>query len=775
MKIVLYYSKKEINNIIEVNEHNIIDEIYLNLAMIPTLEQLKQYPKLKDIISEKSDEKILEYISGSRDYISRLEYKLPLFDYSSKNIYLIDKEDIYTKVTFDNLRFPSNNIIELLKKTLNDIENLKESKPDWAIKYIKKINKNLNFLTNYNLTILKDTYIKVYLNTNPNSRELTTCIKPSYLPYQYYQSPYYTKSELISMALNLNLIKDLKIKPWSYDDTQLKKICNKLSKYEISTKMLIYNQLYILYNNAKSYVQFYSLYGSYYFNTYLRNKSISDPDLDNHIDNLLKIVKNSPEFDSEYEVYRFIETDDYLNHLKIGDTFEERSFISTTRNPFYSMKNNLFGFILIKIRLKKNLPGIALLIESYSNYPHEQEVLLSPSKLKLVEISSDLKYYHWNKLAEKKIIKKYIFEYVEPISYDIKYYTSNYIKIKDPIPLIDFYKITYNGSNTTERTLNFFNSLPKLNIRRVFKSIIGNKEYIFSAYFLVQNKVYSKFFFLQKENEQNKLLGDEIYLIVQDPSNGEINLIIEIRNIISVNYYHRYSGVSCQISDNDLINWLSGLSKALEISTVIIHGNYSSYAQIVENIVSKSGIQKDILLKDFETIQNIDNPDANILNLYTADINTYCTDLIDYIFLGIKRFANKLYIDRKVPFHMIDRLHKLKFKDLFKVDMIEYNSLDKIYSKLEDQPSLFDFYKLIHNSYPYLIPKLQNLILMSYPKNCILPWHFYYILNPYEYLFEQGIIQFIPSSNSDKIDELIKNLELEVKFIQENKFRQIMR
>jgi len=64
---------------------------------------------------------------------------------------------------------------------------------------------------------------------------------------------------------------------------------------------------------------------------------------------------------------------------------------------------------------------------------------------------------------------------------------------------------------------------------------------------------------------------------------------------------------------------------------------------------------------------------------------------------------------------------------------------------------------------------------MSYPKNCILPWHFYYILNPYEYLFEQGIIQFIPSSNSDKIDELIKNLELEVKFIQENKFRQIMR
>ena len=771
MKIVLYYPKD--NNIIEVKDQNIIDELYNNLAMIPTYEQLKSYTKLNELVGIMDEKKIKEYINLSKNYISQLDYKIPLFDYTTKNIYLITKEDVYQKVTIGNFRFPNSKILSLLKQTSLDITNLKSNSPEWAISYIKKITKNLNFLSNYNLTILKETYTEVFLNTNPTSRELTTCIKPSYLPYQQYQSPYYTKSELISMALNLNLISDLKIKPWSYSESELRKICTKLSQYEISTQMLIYNQLYILYNNAKSYVQFYSLFGSYYFNSYLRNtNSIKDIDLDTHIDNFLKIIQKTPAFDSNYEVYRFIESDDYISDLKIGDIFDERSFISTTRNPFYSVKENVFGFILIKIKLKKDTPGIGLLIESYSNYPHEQEIILSPSKLKLIEINSDFKYYHWNKLAEKKIVKKYIFEYIEPLSNDINYYTSNYISNRQIIPLIDFYAINYSGINTAERTLNFFNSLPKLNFRRLFKSIIGKKEYNFIAYFLVQNKVYSKFFFLQKEDEQNKMLGDEIYISIQNPLNGQIELLIEIRNIISVNYYHRYSGLSCTINDDDLIHWLSGLAKALEIQTIIIHGNYSSYANVVENILLKSNIEKNNLLDDFKTIQNIDNPDANILNLYTSDINTFCIDLIEYMYENKKRF-NKSFIERKVPLHMIDKLKTIKFSDLIVSNIIEYDTFNRIYSKLENQMSVFDFYKEIHRSYPYLIPKLQNLIILTYPKNSILPWHFYYILKPYEYLYEKGIIPFIPATNLDKVDELIKNLEAEVKFIHENKFRQI--
>ena len=48
-------------------------------------------------------------------------------------------------------------------------------------------------MTNFNIQILKETYTTVFLNTNPTSRELTSCVKPSYLPYQDYQCPYYTK------------------------------------------------------------------------------------------------------------------------------------------------------------------------------------------------------------------------------------------------------------------------------------------------------------------------------------------------------------------------------------------------------------------------------------------------------------------------------------------------------------------------------------------------------------------------------------------------------
>ena len=797
MKIVLFYPK--INKIIETNDTDIIDKMYNELAVIPSKEQFEKYKNIIDLLKINDIGTIIDLIERYKKYISKLSNKIPLFDYNTKNIYLINYEDVYQKVTIYNYRFPNKKIINLLQETLNDLallyntntntntntnKNKNNNKTEWINNYIEKINKNLNFLNNFDLIILKQTYQEAFLDSNPTSKDLTTCIRPSYLPYQkLYQTPYYTKSELISMALNLNLlkVKNDKIKPWYYSKSELDNICKELSNYEINTQMLIYNQLYILYNNAKSYVQYYSLFGSYYINSYLRNKnSIFDIDMNNHINNLLKIMEKTPAFDNTYEVYRFIENDDYLNNLSIGDIFTENSFISTTRNAFYSEKNNVFGFILLKIRLPKDVSGIALLMESYSNYPEEQEVLLMPGKLKLIDINNDFSYYHWNKLAEKKIIKKYIFEYITPLSYDINTYISSYNSINDltnQIPTIDFYSKSFEGSNIQEKTLNFFNTLTKLNLRRTFYSFIGTTKYQFFIYFLTQNKVYSKFFFLQKEDEQNKMLGDEIYLTIQNQITGEIELLIEIRNIISVNYYHRFSGLANNIPEDKLLHWLAGLAKSLTINNIIIHGNYSSYAHIVENILLSSNIEKTNLLEEFKTIQNIDNPDTNILNLYTADINTYCIDLIEYIFNDKKRFLNQIYIEKKIPYHMLDKLKITKFIDLYTTygSNIEGNDqLYKIYKKLNLDITVNEFYKLIHLSYPYLISRLQNLIILSYPKNTPNPWYLYYIFKPYQYLYEKQIIKFIPEVDVQKIDQLIKNLTEEVKFIHENKFRQIL-
>lgn len=768
MKVILYYSK---DKIIEVDESIVIDELYYKLATIPTIEQLdsKKYS-----LNDKTN-----LIKKQKEYISTLVNKIPLFDYSTKNIYLVNYDDIYIKVSINNYRFPDKPIIDLLNKTIKNLQEISINKDtkkyDWIDKYIEKINKNLQFLNNFDLDILKDTYTNAFLNTNPTTRELTTCIKPSYLPYQKYQSPYYTKSELTNMGLNLNIIFEKDIKPtksWKLTNELQKKICKKLSDYEVTTQMLIHNQLYILYNNAKSYVQFYSLFGSYYFNSYLRNNnqlvSFHDLELENHINNFLQLIKNAPAFDSSYEVYRFIENDDYLNNLEVGDTFNENSFISTTRNPFYSVKNNVFGFILLKIRIPKNKTGIALLIESYSNYPDEQEIILPPSKLKLVDINENFKYYHWDKNAEKKITKKYIFEYIEPLSYDIKFYIKNHTESNIHIPTIDFTDIEYSGSSINEKTLNFFNSLPKINLRKTFYSTINKKKYHFYAYFLTQNKVYSKFFFLQREDETNIQLGDEIYLTVQNPDNGNIELIIEIRNIISINYYHRYAGLSNEIPEQELLYWLSLFSKSLSIDTVIIHGNYSSYVSVVESILNKANISQNNLLTDFKTIQDIDNPDSNILNLYTADIDTFCIDLLNYIFFNKKRFTNQPYITNKIPYHIIDKFKILKFIELQHVD-----ELDNIYNKLNiPNITIIEFYKIIHNTYPYLIKKLQYIIILSLPKININPWHFYYIFKPFEYLYEKNIISYLPQPNINKINNLIKNLEVEVRTIHEFRIRE---
>lgn len=759
MKIILYY--KNIDKILEISDDKVLDELYYNLAMIPTIKQIKEYNN--GIIDKK------KFIKEEREIISKLSYKVPLFDYITKNIYLVEKNEVYNKVTGDNYRFLDEKIIKLLKETINKIKTIK-TKTEWINKYIEKLNKNINFINNFNIKVLKKTFLAIFFETNPTSKEITECIKPTFLPYQYYQSPYYNKSELISLALNLNIIKNTNILPSSYSESEINNIYNKIKKYEIDTQILIYNQLYILYNNAKSYVQYYTLFGSYYFNNYMRNISTKDEELELHINNFLELIKKAPAFKNDYIVYRFIENDEYLTQIKIGDIYNENSFISTTRNPFYSAKNNMFGFILIKIKIPANKEGIALLLESYSNYPHEQEIILPPSTLKLTNIDTNYNYYHWDKLAESKITKVYNFEYINPLFYNISHITSKYLINSIQIPILDFYNIEFTGKSPNDKIYNFFNSLPKINLRRTFYTNIGNNKYTFYVYFLTKNKVYNKFFFLQKNQENNP--ADEIYMTIQNTINGKIELFIEIKTIISVNYYFRFSGHKNNIPDSDLIHWLAGLAKSLNIFTIIIHGNYNSYIHIAENILKFNN-----LLDDFKTIQEIDNPDSNIINIYTADINTYCTDIIDYIYNHDQRYNNITYIQRKIPLHMINKLKNIKFKNLYEKYSNKYERIEElnyIYNKGDLDISIMEFYKIIHSKYPYLINKLQNIILNLYPKEFELPWHFYYIFKPFEYLYQKKIIPYITSQYTDPIDDLIKNLRNETLFIHDNKFRQIM-
>lgn len=743
MKIILFNSKT--NNLVEISS-NIIEELYYNLLIIPTKEQLKEYKKID--ITE-SSKLIVEY----KNYISKLSYKIPLFDYNSKNILIINEEDVYYSVVNLHYRFPDQNILTLLESTLNNIKQLKD---DWILLYKEKLIKNINFLNNFNLDILKETYTDIYYRSNPLSRELTNCIKPTYLPFQKYTNPYFTKSEIISMALNLELIKEYK-NIFDYSNEDIDDLCQKIKLLDFNKSMIISNQLYLLYNNSKSFIYYYSLFGYYYINNYLReNKNVKDIHLENFINNFFKIFKNVPSLNKDYIVYRFVNSDEFLKNLKIGDIFIDKGIISTTRNPYYGYDNNLFGNYIIKIKIPKNIKGIALLVETYSNFPNEQEIILFPGKLKLLDINNNFKIYNWNKLLNNKIIKKYDFEYIEPLEYDLN--IKNYKKKSIEIITFDFFKIKFKGKSIYDKTISFYNKCTFLNLRKTFFSNIGKQRYQFFIYKLISSKVYNKFFYLQKDDVVDENI-DEYYITIENSNNGIVELIVEIKQIISLNYYFRFSGNKNKFKEDDLLNFISGLSYSLNIQYVILHGDYDSYYSIVENIFKNNNIKFTNLLDNFKIIQNIDNPDVNILNLYTADINTYCIDFVNYLTKKIKNYSNLTYIDRKIYYFIIENLDKIKFIDAFNkksTNYIEYSMLYQTYKDYNIDISLLQLYIKIHFRHPHLINTYQSFLSIDLPTNLPSPFHFFYIFKPFEYIYSKKIKSFIPEVNTVDINLIIK-------------------
>src|SRR5205814_448454 len=100
-------------------------------------------------------------------------------------------------------------------------------------------------------------------------------------------------------------------------------------------------------------------------------------------------------------------------HLKPGDLYTDPSFMSTTRNPFTYQENYTFGYILLKIKIPAKIPGMGLCIESYSNFPSEEEIIFPPGSVyELVTVTDNPESYHTiasEKISLSKIGKKYEF------------------------------------------------------------------------------------------------------------------------------------------------------------------------------------------------------------------------------------------------------------------------------------------------------------------------------------------------------------------------------
>jgi hypothetical protein len=396
MDILIKTDKLEV-----INSNDAINKLYYTLANLPNISEIDEYNKKNNTTFQL--EKMKEIISSTTSAV-------PLFDIVSQNIYLIQANQVFEYVKDKYYRVANEKIYNFLKQNYEKTESKK-------LKNI--IEKNINFLNNYNFDILFNTYLKViYTNSNQIGKNITDCKRISFLPYLNI-SPYYSRSEIINMALNLKLIKP---DTTFYDSDKLNNLCLDLVKHDISNKIILEHQLYIEKNNAQHIIYYYTFYGSQYYNKYLRNNSnIQDDIMENNIKKLNSLIKKAPSFSSDVYVYRFVHNDDYLENVHVKGIFTENSFISTSRNPFYNEKEHVFGKILLKIKLPKNKQGIGLCVETYSLFPSEQEIILAPGKLKLINKvdsnnpNDDFTYFHIDVNAQKSIYKKYEFEYIEPL------------------------------------------------------------------------------------------------------------------------------------------------------------------------------------------------------------------------------------------------------------------------------------------------------------------------------------------------------------------------
>lgn len=734
--IKLYDVRNDKFKDVDYDQYKIIDELYFTLSIIPTIEQYKiLHPKMK--IKEIEDD-----IDRIKKFISSYNKIIPLYNPYKKNILLVKYKDVYESIIKKNYRILDDRIINKLKKIISELLESKKDKD-----YIEKLQKNINFMSNYNIDILYNTYQNIIYETNPIFKQITQCERISYLLYQLDEkdnkiNPYYQKKELkyLKMIYNIQNENDL---------------CNEMVNYEMDSKTLLYHQVFLTYNKAKSYIQYYSLLGSYLFNNYLRNNSYyRDIELENHIINFYNLISKSPSFDKNYILFRYINNDEYLSSLKEGDIYLENSFISTTRYPFINFSNGVNDIYLIKIKIPSNVEGIGLSIEAYSLFKYEMEIILNPSKLRLNKIIYKKKepiFYHLNKAISDNILKIYEFEYIETNNIITKL-NKYMLSIENTIPYYDFYDLKSNifKSITTDKIiLEFINDIPKLNSRRIFKTKIDDIIYNFDVNFVIENDIYKKFFFLENKNFLHKNYGPQIYLTYLNKNTGSIELLIEIKHIISINYIHRFNGNKTSINEQSLLLFLSHLAYHFKIDQIIIHSKFESYALINKKT-------------DYElyNLNNVDNITSHFINLYMADTTYFSQDFIDYIEHKTKRFNDNSII-HITKYYLIDELMNKKPLEIIKQDIMDI--LYKIQRK-NNFRTIRDLYLYLHYNYPLIITELHE-VLSEYTKKNNIKFIYpltkpIYILKPLNYLFDKKYINYIPSNNMS-IDNIHNNYNIE--------------
>jgi hypothetical protein len=687
-----------------------------------------------------------------KDIISDNEGKIPLYDIYTSNLYLIYPENLFRRITYNHYRFPSQKVLEELERDINlrnkDI-NLRNKDINLRNKDINLKNKDYKsrkfklmkkFLSNFNLKILEDTFYRVMYKYSPElGRNLLFCKRPSFNKYIHNSKPYYTKTEIVNMARNMGI--ELNVK--SLSSNKIDELCEYIKQNDINSDVLLSHQKHIIESNMLGLVQYYTVQGSANLNSYLRNPSFNlylNEIYNKIIKDMKKLCTTAPAFDKNYILYRFIKEDSFLNGIKVGQIFVEKSFMSTTRDAFYRSDTYSFGFILIKINVPKNKKGIALSLETCSHFPEEQEIIFPPgSRFKLISKDSDTVYYHTDLNFTSKVQTKYEFDWVG-------------VEDKDDIDILNIRKEKFTKVNFLDTQLDKSLSLTErikrftLNLNQIsqFETEIGKNKFKVIAEKYNSIGAYKNFYGIKTENGFSLYCIYDNYLLFFI----EIGIVNNIEEL-HFNYYVRYNTLNKEkiVSQIEMIDFIASVAYYFALDRVII---YSDYKPCFSFNINK-------LQRDTTNITNT----TNISDLAELTGN-YCEDIYLYLKEKKKRFfdenVNEIELTSGFSFYDLDYLKTTNSSTFFNREDDElYQIYEKSYKEKVKNSKLSDYFIWIIENKCYLTDKFIKKLGKLYDK--INPFkRDMYIFSHQTYLYNRGKISAFYSYYNFDTNERENNL-----------------
>ena len=657
------------------------------------------------------------YLDLLRGVLSRYEEKVPLYDIYSDQIYLILKDNVYPRIHFENYRFVDQNFYDNLLMLKNPSDTDKN---------------NIRILSHYDMNLLNETFLRIFYKSFILNSYITNCRRPSFYSGMEHISPYYDINELYYLAYDWNLTN----KP-NLTEGEINHFCTKISSFDIPAEILLSHQMYIYDSKAIGLVKHYSLFGSYYMNIYLRKNKcclnfikgsdvkynfediIQNTYLDNQINIMMRLIKNAPEFTKSHTVYRFVQKDDYLKHLKIGDIYQDTSFMSTTRNPLYYQKNYAFGYILIKIKLPENIKGIGLCIEAYSNFPTEEEIILPPtSNYRLDKITDTQETTQFHGVFDLKVQKKYEFTWVGNAWSNNNVNKKNseiminmpgaYIPPLKEIRLMDLFTDENIKYLSISDRLKYFRD-EYVNINNQFSSVINNTTFVFNMESYDSSSVYKKFFYYE--------ISDGIMITTSNPKYGNINILMELGSEIHINYYFRFSvndpSSVVDLNNSNWIEWFSLFAYIIGYRTVVIHSNY---------------------ILDYDTNDTIRQKQLKTRYPFSQNIYLYMKD-------KTKMFQFDSIVTN-FDYGQLDYLFGLPINDV--IQPTDHNELYRI-SQISNTTNMGDFYIYVVENFPKFIKTIEEKmdLIFGPDKN---PFNnISYSLDAWWYLYNNQLLKQIPS------------------------------